>query len=246
MKHVRIGIDVGGTFTDILLLDEESGALVAEKIPSTSHDPSQGIADGVALILRRAGISVGHVAYLAHGSTVATNAVLEHRGAKTGLITTAGFKDVLEIGRQARPHLYDLQVDKPDPLVPRDLRLEVRERVLADGRTFIPLEVGDVEEVLAVLKQAGCDAVAICYLHGYRNPEHEKLTQDIVCRAMPGVYLSVAHEVLPEFREFERLNTTVVNAYLGPLVSSYVRKLDQRLFRSRACRESGTFDERGR
>jgi len=154
-KHVRIGIDVGGTFTDILLLHEESDALVAEKIPSTSHDPSRGIADGLALILRRAETSVEHVAYFAHGSTVATNAALERRGAKTGLITTAGFKDLLEIGRQARPHRYDLQVDKLDSLVPRDLRLEVRERVLADGRTLIPLEVGDVEEALAAEENAG-------------------------------------------------------------------------------------------
>ncbi len=229
MPRIRIGIDVGGTFTDINLLDEESGGLAVHKVPSTPRDPSEAIVEGAALALRENGVDVDAVTYFAHGSTVATNALLEHRGAKVGLITTAGFRDLLEIGRQSRPHLHDLQVDKPAPLVTRDLRLEVRERTTADGRVRQPLIGDDVEAAVARLSEAEVEAVAVCYLHGYRNPEHERQTKAVVERLLPHAYVSVAHEVLPEFREYERLNTTVVNAYLGPVVSRYVRSLERRL-----------------
>ena len=227
--RLRIGIDVGGTFTDINLFDDESGRLAVHKVPSPPRDPSQAIADGAMLALRENGVAVDDVSYFAHGSTVATNALLQQRGCKVGLITTAGFRDLLEIGRQTRPHLYDLQVDKPPVLVSRDLRLEVRERVAADGRVLEPLIVEDVRVAIETFKRAGVEAVAICYLHGYRNPVHEQHTRSLVEQALPNVYVSVAHEILPEFREFERLNTTVVNAYLGPLVSRYVGNLARRL-----------------
>ena len=229
MQRVRIGIDVGGTFTDIVLFDEASGQLAVHKVPSTPDDPSRAIVDGATLALAENAVPVDRVAYFAHGSTVATNALLQHRGVQVGLITTAGFRDLLEIGRQTRPHLYDLQVDKPAPLVSRDLRLEVRERLRHDGRVLEPLHPEDVERAVARLIAAGVQAVAICYLHGYRNPAHEQATRAIVERAMPAAFLSVAHEILPEFREFERLNTTVVNAYLGPVVSGYVGNLAERL-----------------
>ncbi|MBI4338059.1 MAG: hydantoinase/oxoprolinase family protein [Chloroflexi bacterium] len=235
MQRVRIGIDVGGTFTDIFLFDEVLGQLAVQKVPSTPQDPSQAIVDGALLILQENRVPVQDVVYFAHGSTVATNALIQHKGAKVGLITTSGFRDLLEIGRQVRPHLYDLQVDKPEPLVGRDLRLEVRERTSYDGRVLLPLAQEDVLAAVARLKRDGVEAVAICYLHGYRNPDHEQQTKAIVQKEMPGVYLSVSYEVLPEFREFERLNTTVVNAYLGPGMSRYLHNLAAKLQDAGIC-----------
>lgn len=229
MGPVRIGIDVGGTFTDVVLFDGRSGRTVFVKVPSTPADPAEGILWGVLRALAEAGARPDEVGYFAHGSTVATNALLEGRGARVGLVTTAGFRDLLEIGRQTRPHLYDLQVDKPQPLVPRDLRLEVRERIYADGRVLLPLHEDDVRRAAARFKGAGVEAVAVCYLHGYRYPDHELATELILKGELPDAFLSVAHRVLPEFREFERLSTTVVNAYLGPVVSRYIQSLRRRL-----------------
>lgn len=229
MRPIRVGVDVGGTFTDLVLFDGRSGRQVFAKVPSTPADPAEGIIRGLLSALEAAGASPAEVGYFAHGSTVATNALLEGRGARVGLVTTAGFKDLLEIGRQTRPHLYDLQVEKPEPLVPRDLRLEVRERVYADGRVLVPLHREDVVRAARRLRAAGVEAIAVCYLHGYRYPDHEEATAEILGRELPGVFLSVAHRVLPEFREFERLSTTVVNAYLGPIVARYVLALGRRL-----------------
>ncbi|MBI3967811.1 MAG: hydantoinase/oxoprolinase family protein, partial [Chloroflexi bacterium] len=228
-KRARIGIDVGGTFTDVLLFEETTGELTVEKLPSTPGDPAQAIVAGALRALEASGTAIGSVVFFGHGSTVATNALLQHRGAKVGLITTTGFRDLLAIGRQARPHLYDLQVDKPEPLVPRRLRLEARERLAYDGRVLTPLDRDDVRTAAEHLGRAGVEAVAISFLHAYRNPEHEQTAKSIVATTLPDVYLSVAHEVLPEFREFERLNSTVVNAYLGPVVSRYVGSLERRL-----------------
>lgn len=225
MKTVRVGVDVGGTFTDLCLFEAESGNFIVQKIPSTVRDPSQGIIKALVLALKDSNTSPSDVVYFCHGSTVATNALIQHRGAKVGLITTSGFKDLLEIGRQTRPHLYDLQVDKPEVLVSRELRLEVRERIYSDGRILIPLHHEDVENAVAKLKKAGVEAVAVCYLHSYRNHDHEETTKSIARRAIPGAFLSVSHDVVSEFREFERLNTTVINAYLGPVVSRYVDHL---------------------
>lgn len=229
MGPIRVGVDVGGTFTDVVLFDGRTGRQVFVKVPSTPADPAAGVLRGLLSALEVAGAGPADVGYFAHGSTVATNALLEGRGARVGLVTTAGFKDLLEIGRQTRPHLYDLQVDKPEPLVPRDLRLEVRERVYADGRVLVPLHREDVVRAARRLRAAGVEAAAVCYLHGYRYPDHELVTAQILAGELPGVFLSVAHRVLPEFREFERLSTTVVNAYLGPVVARYVLALGRRL-----------------
>jgi N-methylhydantoinase A len=225
----RLGIDVGGTFTDLALLNEESGFLVVGKVPSVPADPSQGILDGIVRILADAGVAADRIVYLAHGTTVATNTLLQRKGAKTALITTRGFRDLLEIARQRRPSLYDLHAPKPAPLVPRALRLEVAERVMADGQVRAPLDLSEVDRALEALAQAGVEALSICFLYSYLAPEHERQALARARRRLPGVFCSASHEVLPEFREYERLSTTVANAYLGPPMAGYIQAFRRRV-----------------
>lgn len=225
----RIGVDSGGTFTDICLFDEDTGRIVVWKVPSTPADPSQGIADGVAQATEQAGAAAADITYFGHGTTVATNALIQHRGARTGLITTDGFRDLLEIGRQKRPDLYDLQVDKPPTLVSRGLRLEVPERVRHDGSVEQPLDPQAVRHAVRKLRDAGVEAVAICFLYGFVYEGHEQMATRILAEEFPEAFASVSHVVAPEFREFERLSTAVVNAYLGPVMQTYIRRLADRL-----------------
>ncbi|HEY4166606.1 MAG TPA: hydantoinase/oxoprolinase family protein [Reyranella sp.] len=230
----RVGVDSGGTFTDVCLFDEEQGRVEVWKVPSTPDDPSRGIAQGVEEGLRRVAPDVGEkpastVAYFGHGTTVATNALIQHRGVKTGLITTEGFRDLLEIGRQKRPDLYDIQADKPPTLVPRDLRLEVAERVLHTGAVAIALDEDAVRAAARRLKAAGVKAVAVSFLYGFVRPEHEKRALAILREELPDAFLSAGHEIAPEFREFERLSTVVLNAYLGPVMARYIERLSPRL-----------------
>jgi N-methylhydantoinase A len=224
----RLGIDVGGTFTDLAMVDDASGRLVIAKVPSVPAEPARGIADGIRVILAQAGASPADVGYLAHGTTVSTNALLERKGARTALLTTRGFRDLLEIGRQRRPSLYDLHAAKPAPLVPRDLRLEVTERLMADGVVRVPLELASVDAALDLLTREGIDALAICFLYSYLCPEHEARVLERARARLPGVFCSASHEIAPEFREYERLSTTVANAYLGPTVASYVQAFRRR------------------
>lgn len=226
---VRIGADVGGTFTDLYMLDDERHSYAALKVPTTPDDPSVGIVSGVLRLLERAGNGKAEVTQLIHGTTVATNTVLQRNGSPTGLITTRGFRDVLEIARQRRPDLYDLTQDKVPPLVPRQLRLEVDERINAKGQPLREMDEEGVRQAARALKYAGVQAIAICFLHSYRNPTHEQQAAEIVRQEAPDAYVSTSSEVLPEFREYERVSTTVLNAYLGPVVSRYVRKLTGRL-----------------
>src|SRR5262245_48200508 len=227
----RIGIDVGGTFTDFTLLDETSGRVSFYKVPSTPPDPSEAIERGIVDLLKGHSIAPRDVSHIGHGTTVATNLVIERKGALTGLITTKGFRDVLEIGRQTRPHLYDYRVTKPPPLARREHRLEVNERVNASGAVLTPLDEREVERAAKRLKADGVPSVAICFLHSYRNPDHERRARAVVERFMPNAYISVSSEVLPEFREFERLSTTVLNAAVGPRMERY---LDRFLARVKA------------
>ncbi|MFQ5840458.1 MAG: hydantoinase/oxoprolinase family protein [Candidatus Methylomirabilales bacterium] len=225
----RLGIDVGGTFTDVALLHEESGFLVVGKVPSTPQDPSEGILNGISRVLADAGVSPSQVGYLAHGTTVATNTLLQRKGAKTGLVTTRGFRDLLEIARQRRPSLYDLHVPKPAPLVPRPLRKEVAERVMADGTVRLPLDRAEVDDAIRALAGEGIEALAICFLYSYLHLDHERQVLERARRLLPRVYCSASHEVLPEFREYERLSTTVSNAYLGPTMAGYIRAFRRRV-----------------
>lgn len=225
----RIGFDVGGTFTDFVMVDEVSGRTDFFKLPSTPADPSIAIAEGIAKLVEIHGLDPKDIAHLGHGTTVATNLVIERKGSKTGLITTRGFRDVLEIGRQIRPHLYDYAVRRPPPLVPRQLRFEVTERVLSDGTVRQPLSEDEVEEAARAMAQAGVEAVVICFLHSYRRPDHERAAQAIVKRIMPDAYVSLSSDVLPEFREFERMSTTALNAYVGPRMGHYLERLGERI-----------------
>ena len=233
MPRWRVGVDSGGTFTDICLFDEDDGRVEVWKVSSTPDDPSRGIAQGVDEGMRRVAPDSATpgklVSYFGHGTTVATNALIQHRGVRTGLITTDGFRDLLEIGRQKRPDLYDMQADKPPTLVSRDLRFEVPERVSHQGSITVPLDEDRVREAARALKAAEVKAVAVCFLYGFIRPEHEQRTIEILREEMPEVFLSVGHEVAPEFREFERLSTVVLNAYLGPVMHRYIERLTPRL-----------------
>ena len=225
----RVGIDSGGTFTDVCLFDDERGHVEVWKVPSTPDDPSQGIAHGVAESMSGVGAVPAQVAYFGHGTTVGTNALIQHRGAATGLITTKGFRDLLEIGRQKRPDLYDLQADKVPVLVSRDLRLEVEERVRHDGAIETPLDEAGVRAAARRLREADVKAVAICFLYGFMRTEHEAAARRILNEEFPDAFVCASHEVAPEFREYERLSTAVVNAYLGPVMRSYIERLGVRL-----------------
>ncbi|MCX8997307.1 hydantoinase/oxoprolinase family protein [Rhizobiaceae bacterium BDR2-2] len=230
--HLRVGVDSGGTFTDVCVFDETTGDIFVWKVSSTPHDPSEGIATGIEQALKELGGGIaasGSVCYFGHGTTVGTNALITGRGADTGLLTTAGFRDVLEIRRQKRPELYDLQTVKPPILASRDKRLEVRERILFDGTVETPLNEEDVREAVRRLRAEGVGAIAICTLFSFIEPRHEARIRAIVEEEYPGVFISVSHEIAPEFREYERLSTTVVNAYLGPIMRAYLERLSPRL-----------------
>ena len=219
-----IGVDVGGTFTDLALWDGERGALAVFKLPSVPHDPALGILDGLRTLAAREDVRPETLTFVAHGTTVATNALLEGKGARTGLVTTRGFRDLLEIARQKRPHLYDLQADKPAPLVERVLRREVRERLAWDGSVIEPLSLDDVDKALDALRAEDVEALAVCFLYSFVDPAHERLVEAEIRSRCPGVFVSLSADVSPEFREYERLSTTVINAYLGPLVGRYLQR----------------------
>ncbi len=229
MTSLRIGIDSGGTFTDVCLFDEESGAFSVWKLSSTPPDPSVAIADGAREALQRFASDGDCVVFFGHGTTVATNALIQMRGAKCGLISNDGFRDLLDLGRQTRPHLYDLQTDKPVALIPRDRRLEVRERLLYDGTTERNLDEQEVRTTARQLRDLGVEAIAICFLYSFVDPAHELTVCRILREELPEVFITASHEVCPEFREYERLSTTAVNAFLGPVMQGYLSRLTPRL-----------------
>lgn len=220
MAQVFVGVDTGGTFTDFVLMQD--GKLNVYKLLSTPDDPSRSILAGIAQLDALQNLHV-----LVHGSTVATNAVLEHKGVSTGLITTEGFRDVLEIGRQTRPKLYDLNVQKTLPLVPRERRVEVRERLNERGDVLIALDEQSVYNALETLQHAQVEAIAISLLFSFANPAHERFVAELA--RSRGFYVSASYEVLPEFREYERTSTLVLNAYVGPLIDRYLAHLEQGL-----------------
>ncbi|MBY5971020.1 hydantoinase/oxoprolinase family protein [Ferrimonas balearica] len=225
----RIGFDVGGTFTDFTALEAGSGRAIHFKTSSTPHDPSEAIETGLRHYVEELGVAPDAFEFVGHGTTVATNMVIERRGVPTGLITTKGARDVLEIGRQTRPHLFDYAITKPEPLVERYMALEVSERLNADGEVLEALNEDEVRAAAETLRDAGAEAVAVCFLHAYRDGRHERRAAEIVREVMPEAYVSISSEVLPEFREFERFSTTVINAYVGPRMDRYLQRFLQRL-----------------
>lgn len=223
---LRIGVDTGGTFTDVCAFDEAAGRVHVRKVSSTPDDPGRAIVQGVTELLEQIGDrGIDEVSYFAHGTTVGTNALLTGRGVKTGLITTKGFRDLLELGRGRRPDMYDPQADKPEPFVARRHRLEVTERVRHTGAVETPLDEDEVRAAVRFLKEEGVDSIAVCLLYSYLFADHERRIGEIIAEEHPDAYVSLSSEVLPEFREYERLATVVTNSYVGPVVYRYLARL---------------------
>jgi N-methylhydantoinase A len=228
IRKLNVGVDVGGTFTDLVLFDDE-GNLQYLKESSTPSDQSVGIMKVMEKAAQRLGIDVTGIGHFVHGTTVATNALIERTGAKTGLITTEGFRDVLQIGRHTRPHLFDLKVRRHPPLVPRHLRLEVAERIAASGEILRPLDETHLGEALATLVGHGVTAIAVCLLNSYRNPVHEERIGEIIARQYPAIAVGLSSRILPEIQEYERSSTTTINSYLTPLMGRYLTRLVDKL-----------------
>jgi N-methylhydantoinase A len=227
----RIGIDVGGTFTDAILVDPATGSLHSAKAFTTPRDRARGVIDAIQAVLAQSGIPPARIGNVVHGSTTGTNALIERSGARTGLLVTAGFRDVLEIGRVMRPMegVYDMAVDRPPPLVPRHLCMEARERIGPRGEVLVPLDEASVEQACEAFARLGVEAVAICFLFSFLNPDHERRAAGILARHLPGVPVSQSHALSPEYREYERASTTVINSYLTPVMSSYLDRLRTRV-----------------
>ncbi len=226
-RTLRVAVDIGGTFTDLAWYDEAAGTVGFGKAHSTPRELAEGVRECVA----KGRVDLARTSHLVHGSTVAINAVIQRSGAKTGLITTEGFRDVLEIGRANRPDTYNLFFEKPVPLVPRTLRLEVRERMSARGAPLRRLDPRSARAAVRTLQRAGVEAVAVCLLHAYANPAHEVRLGELLRREMPDAFVTLSHEILREFREYERTSTAVLNAYVGPLVRRYLEHLEAGLRR---------------
>jgi len=228
----RIGIDVGGTFTDLVAVDD-LGKTTLAKVPSTPADPSIGVLDGLQMLAETLGLAraalLAETDRIVHGTTVATNALIERRGAKIGLLTTEGHRDVIEMREGLKDDRYNLRLPPPEQLVPRKLRLGVGERMRADGRIETPLDPASLDHAIATLAYERVEAVAVCYMHSWRDPSHERATGEAINRALPGAYITLSSDVLPQIKEFERVSTTVVNAYVGPVLSGYLAKLERRL-----------------
>lgn len=223
----RLAVDIGGTFTDIVL--ETPKGFESGKVLTTPDRPEQGVINGVRLVLEKAKVAAAQLDLVIHGTTLATNAIIERRGARTALITTRGFRDTLEFAFGHRFDQYDLELERPEPLVARPLRFEATERMAADGSVLLALDEASVREVAAQLRDQKIDSVAVCFLHAYRNGAHEKRVREILAQECPGLFVSLSHEVCPEIREYERTSTTVANAYVQPLMSTYLGKLTDAL-----------------
>lgn len=225
----RLGIDIGGTFTDFVLFDAEAGATRLHKCLTTPDDPSVGALSGLDDILAAAGLRPADLAEVVHGTTLVTNALIERRGAPTGLLTTQGFRDIIEIGTEQRYDIYDLFLKFPDPLVERALRLEAVERIATDGTIILPLDEASVMDAAATLVAAGVEAIAICFMHAYRNPAHERRARDLIHARYPDLAVSISSEVVAEINEYPRFVTTCANAYVQPLMDRYLDRLESRL-----------------
>lgn len=229
MAAARLAVDIGGTFTDLAL--EAGGVRTTLKVLTTQDAPEQGVIDGTPRILRSAGVRPNDIGIVIHGTTLATNAIIERKGAKTALITTAGFRDVLAMGNESRYDQYDLNIVLPEPLAPRYLRLPVPERLDNEGNVLLPLDERAVRALVPLLKREGVEAIAVGFLHAFVSPLHERRVREILAEELPGVPVSLSSEVSPEMREWERFSTTVANAYVQPRMSRYLAALQERLQR---------------
>ena len=228
-ENYRLGCDIGGTFTDFVLVNDDTGEFTINKCLTTPGDPSDAVEQGIRELLERKPGFMPHIEEVIHGTTLVINAIIERKGSKTGLITTRGFRDVLELGRELRYDAYDIFAEYPLPLVPRSLRHEVTERITVDGRVIKVLDGLEVRQVLDDLLELGIESLAVCLINSYENPVHEKAIQEIVLQAAPDLSLSTSFEVLPQIREYERTCTTATNAYVKPITAKYLAKLSSRL-----------------
>ena len=222
---IRLGVDVGGTFTDLVVVDDADGEIRLGKVPSTPAAPDRAVLAGLDEVAVQLAIDPATIDQFIHGTTVATNALIERKGVDTAVVVTAGFRDVLHIARQTRPRLYDFFARRPDPFVPRHLRYEVPERMLHTGAVKTPLDEGALRAVAAEIAARGIKVVAVCFLHSYSNPAHEKRAEEILGEEIPDVVVCTSHSVLPEFKEYERSSTTVINAYVMPIVEAYLERI---------------------
>ncbi|MFK7880763.1 hydantoinase/oxoprolinase family protein [Roseobacter sp.] len=229
MSSLRIGVDVGGTFTDVVVTDTVTGVEWHHKERSTPQDPAQAILDGTRHLLTAIGRTGAEVSFFGHGTTVITNMILERKGARVALVTTRGFRDILDLGRQARPHVYDYRQRRPTALAARRDRFELSERIGADGNVISALDVGELSTLIEKLATGGYHSVAVCFLHSYQAPSHEKQAVDALRSALGLIFVTASHEVAPEYREFERFATTALNAFVGPRASRYFGDLESGL-----------------
>ncbi|MEO9821898.1 MAG: hydantoinase/oxoprolinase family protein [Paracoccaceae bacterium] len=224
---VRLGVDIGGTFTDVVL--EKDGVPFSTKVLTTYAAPENAIIDGMHQVCAKANVTPSQIDQIIHGTTLATNALIERRGAKTALITTEGFRDVIEMRTESRFEQYDLNLNLPDPLLPRQMRFTVAGRVDANGQILVDIDRTEVEAVVDQIAKAGFESVAVGLIHSYLNPTHEQLVRDVIAEKLPNVAVSISSEVSPQMREYERFNTVVANAYIKPLMASYLGRLEDRL-----------------
>ncbi|MBV9521832.1 MAG: hydantoinase/oxoprolinase family protein [Alphaproteobacteria bacterium] len=225
MSGYSLGVDIGGTFTDIVVYDHGSGRQWSRKVLTTHDDPARGVIAGLKAVLREDALDPRRFQRVVHATTLFTNALIERKGAPTGLVTTEGFRDALEIGRERKYELYDLAIESPPPLVPRDARVEVAERVMADGSVRRALDRAGLETAVARLVARGIRALAIVFLHSYRNPVHEEAARELIAARFPGLFVTISSEVVREIREYERGSTTVANAYVMPLAQRYLEEM---------------------
>ncbi len=240
-----IGVDVGGTFTDFFAYDEKTRAVRLHKRPSTPQNPAAAIVEGLHEMCGEFGIVARDIGRVCHGTTVATNALIQRKGGTVALITTRGFRDLLEIGRQTRPHLYSFQIDHPEPLVPRQRRFEVEERVTDGPRVLVPLEPESVEDAVRAVAASGADACAVCLLFSFLDGAHERRIGEALVKANGGLFVSLSSEVQQEFREYERFSTAVLNAYLQPIMARYVTFLEEALRREMPAAKVGIYQSSG-
>lgn len=226
MAFARLAVDIGGTFTDVALESGDGARLTSAKVLTTPAAPEQGVIEAIRTVLGIAGVAASEIGFVVHGTTLATNAIIERKGARTALITTAGFRDVLAMGNESRYDQYDLNIVLPEPLVPRYLRLPVPERLDNEGRVLLPLDVKAVRELVPLLERERVESIAVGFLHGFVNPVHEQQAREVLAEALREVPVSLASEVSPEMREWERFSTTAANAYVQPLMARYLRRLE--------------------
>jgi N-methylhydantoinase A len=228
-KFYRLGCDIGGTFTDFVLLNDQTGEIQINKCLTTPHDPSDAVEEGIREMEQKTPGFIGKLDEVIHGTTLVINSIIERKGAKTGLITTKGFRDVLELGREIRYAPYNIFSEFPRPLIPRRFRLEVDERIRSNGEVLKPLDPEATREVVRQLIEMGIESIAVCLLNSFENPAHELMIKDIIHTQAPNLSVSISYEVLPQIREYERTSTTATNAYVKPLTGRYLSKLSERL-----------------